>query len=105
MKEITEHIGFSRNPTITDKQNMPFLSACILEITRWISHVPLLIPHKTVVKTQLMGYDIPKETTVIVNAAALHKNKEIWEDPDAFRPERFLREDGSLLAPEEGIRK
>ncbi|CAD5111504.1 DgyrCDS810 [Dimorphilus gyrociliatus] len=105
LSEIEKVIGFSRPPTFTDKQNMPYLSATILEVMRWINHVPLLLPHKTVADTNLMGYFIKKDTTIYVNYLSLTEDKDIWGDPENFRPERFLKEDGSLLQPEEECRK
>lgn len=34
---------------------------------------------------------------------ALHMDPDVWEDPEVFRPQRFLAEDGSLLKPPEFI--
>lgn len=39
------------------------------------------------------GYNLPKNTNVIPLLHAVHMNPEDWEDPEAFRPERFLSED------------
>ncbi|CAD5111503.1 DgyrCDS809 [Dimorphilus gyrociliatus] len=105
LEEIKTVIGFSKSPTYSDKARMPFTSATILEVLRWISHIPLLLPHKAVVDTNLMGYRIPRDTSIFVNVAAVHKNEKFWGDPQNFRPERFLKEDGSLLEHQEGCRK
>ena len=37
----------------------------------------------------LCGRDIRPGDTVIVPIYALHRNTLLWDDPDAFRPERF----------------
>ncbi|CAD6245111.1 unnamed protein product [Miscanthus lutarioriparius] len=36
------------------------------------------------------GYDIPRDTMVIVNAWAIARDPEAWESPEEFRPERFV---------------
>lgn len=36
---------------------------------------------------------IPKGSTMFVSAFGLHRNPEIWEDPDIFKPERFEQEE------------
>ncbi|TXG58358.1 hypothetical protein EZV62_016187 [Acer yangbiense] len=41
-------------------------------------------------ETNFMGYLIPKDTQVFVNAWAIGRDPECWEDPMSFKPERFL---------------
>ena len=40
--------------------------------------------------TTLAGYDVPKDSTVMVNLYAIHHDPKEWPEPLAFRPERFL---------------
>ena len=40
--------------------------------------------------TNLRGYDVPKGTWLIGNLHVAHHDKQIWDDPQDFRPERFL---------------
>lgn len=49
------------------------------------------------------GYTIPKDTQVLVNLNSVLRSPEVWGDPDKFRPERFIGEDGKLLRFEELI--
>lgn len=42
---------------------------------------------------EVAGYRLPKGTMVIAALAAMHVRPDIWPDPQAFRPERWL-EDG-----------
>ncbi|SFH40190.1 Cytochrome P450 [Halorubrum aquaticum] len=37
----------------------------------------------------LQGYDIPAGTTLVLPQWAVHRDPEWWDDPEAFRPERF----------------
>ena len=98
-QELDQVIGAERLPELEDKKNLPYLEATITETLRLSSLVPLSVPHKTTVDTTLQGYSIPKGTTVLMNLWSLHHNPEIWDDPDAFRPERFLDEEGNFVPP------
>lgn len=37
-----------------------------------------------------MGYTIPKNVQILVNAWAIGRDSSCWEDPLLFKPERFL---------------
>jgi cytochrome P450 len=37
-------------------------------------------------------YHIPEGCSVLVAPMALHRNPEVWDDPDTFNPDRFLSE-------------
>jgi cytochrome P450 family 2 subfamily U polypeptide 1 len=42
-------------------------------------------------------YEIPKDTIIIINHHALHRDPKEWKNPDDFDPNNFLDEDGQLL--------
>jgi len=42
------------------------------------------------------GFFIPKGSRMIVNTWAILRDPKIYPDPDEFKPERFLNEDGSV---------
>ncbi|KAK6965388.1 cytochrome P450 2U1-like isoform X1 [Biomphalaria glabrata] len=100
-KEIVEQIGTDRPPNITDKSNLKYLTAVIMEVQRKASIVPLSLPHLCNKDTTLAGYNIPKGTIVMPNLDAIHASKEIWGDPENFRPERFLDAKGNIIKREE----
>ncbi|KAK3440948.1 hypothetical protein EUGRSUZ_B01208 [Eucalyptus grandis] len=52
--------------------------------------LPLLVPRNAIKETNFMGFDIPKDTQVFVNAWGIGRDPDAWEDPLAFKPERFL---------------
>lgn len=68
----------------------------LLEIFRFSSLAPLGLPHCTMEDTTLHGYFIPKDTTILANLYAHHRNPELFPEPDSFKPERFLADDGKL---------
>ncbi|KAH9510281.1 cytochrome P450 2 sub U member 1 [Bulinus truncatus] len=101
--EIVEHIGIDRVPSINDKPKMKYLTAFIMEVQRKASIVPLSVPHVCNTDTIVSGYTIPKGSIVLPNLDAVLKSKEIWGDPETFRPERFLDEQGNIVKREELI--
>ena len=42
------------------------------------------------------GYELPKDTMVMINFWALHNDDEMWEEPSVFKPDRFLDDSGQL---------
>ncbi|KAL1535416.1 cytochrome P450 71A1-like [Salvia divinorum] len=51
---------------------------------------PLLVPRETIETCNLDGYQIQPKTTVFVNAWAIARDPDSWENPDELVPERFL---------------
>ncbi|KAJ0180430.1 hypothetical protein K1T71_003834 [Dendrolimus kikuchii] len=86
-----------------DASRLPQVMAAICETQRIRSIVPVGIPHGCLADTYLGNYRIPKGTMVIPLQWAIHMDNDVWEDPEVFRPSRFLSPDGSLLKPQEFI--
>lgn len=75
---------------------MPYTEATLREILRYETIVPSSVPHRAMKDTTLGGFEIPKDTIVFAGLHAMHHNKELWGDPENFRPERFLNASGKL---------
>ncbi|KAF7343781.1 Cytochrome P450 [Mycena sanguinolenta] len=54
------------------------------------------VPHFLTAEDEYKGYRIPANSIVIKNIWAILHDETVYPDPYAFKPKRFLREDGSL---------
>ncbi len=93
--------------SLKEKSKMPYLRATILESLRHFTTAPLGgIVHQTVKDTEVSNHGtIPKGTRLMINTWALHHDKEFWGDPEIFRPERFLDDNGALVEADHPNRK
>jgi cytochrome P450 len=57
-----------RLPTFADRDDLPFVTAIMKEVFRWIPALPLAVPHRTVNSDQYKGYFIPAGVSVFGNA-------------------------------------
>ncbi|KAG5522988.1 hypothetical protein RHGRI_034959 [Rhododendron griersonianum] len=84
-------IAQSNQPvTEDDLDQMPYLKAVIKETLRLHPPSPILVPRESTKDVQVMGYDIAAGTRVVVNAWAIGRDPASWDEPEEFRPERFL---------------
>lgn len=94
--EIDSVVGSGRLPTLDDRINLPYTEASIREIMRYETLVPSGLPHKALEDTTFMGYDIPKGTVIVTALEAASHDKDTWNHPENFSPERFIGDDGKL---------
>ncbi|PYI11044.1 cytochrome P450 [Aspergillus sclerotiicarbonarius CBS 121057] len=92
-KEIDEVVGGDRLPGVEDADKLGYVQAVVDETLRWRTIIPGGIPHATTKEDTYMGYRIPKGATVVPVVWAMALGDGRWEDPMAFRPERWLEGD------------
>jgi len=95
-KEIDAVVPDGRYPSLTDRPRLPYLEAYLAEMQRHAVMTYMGLYRTAVQDTTLMGYHIPKGTNVIVNTFHFCRDASVWDSPEEFRPERFLRVDGSF---------
>uniref|UniRef100_A0A803LKA5 Cytochrome P450 n=1 Tax=Chenopodium quinoa TaxID=63459 RepID=A0A803LKA5_CHEQI len=67
-----------------------YLKAVVKETFRLHPPSPLLVPRQTMQECTLEGYQIEQGTLVFINAWAIGRDPESWDNPETFLPERFL---------------
>ncbi|KFK24754.1 hypothetical protein AALP_AA8G020600 [Arabis alpina] len=74
-------------------EKMPYLKAVVLEGLR--RHPPghFVLPHSVTEDTVLGGYKVPKKGTINFMVAEIGRDPEVWKEPMAFKPERFMGEE------------
>ncbi|CAA7028108.1 unnamed protein product [Microthlaspi erraticum] len=88
-EEIGSVVGETRLIQEMDLPNLPYLQGVVKEGLRLHPTAPL-VPRSFQEGCKIRGFDVAEKTTLVVNLYAIMRDPEIWEDPDEFKPERFL---------------
>ncbi|KAH9917085.1 cytochrome P450 monooxygenase [Fomitopsis serialis] len=89
-EEIDRVVGTARLPDVPDREALPYLDCFLKEVYRWNCPVPLGVPHALSEDDEYRGWYIPKGCMVIPNLWLMTVDEEVYPEPSAFRPERFL---------------
>ncbi|CAK8698282.1 unnamed protein product [Clavelina lepadiformis] len=96
VEEVDLVLGTDRSPSMSIKNKMPMTCAFIQEIWRYCISVPVGVPHKCQVDTDLFGYHIPAGTEIFANIWGVHNDPDTWIEPEKFNPSRHIDEDGKF---------
>lgn len=91
--EVRGIMGERRVVSESDLPQMHYMKAVIKETFRLHAPVPVLVPRESMEDVIIDGYEIPAKTRFFVNAWAIGRDQESWEEPETFKPERFLGSD------------
>ncbi|KZV73581.1 cytochrome P450 [Peniophora sp. CONT] len=98
-EEIDLVIGRDRLPTLSDRPSLPYIEALVSEVMRWAPVAPMGIPHKLVQDDVYDGYHIPAGSLILPNVYAMLRDPEVYANPEAFQPERFIAQEGKPAEP------
>ncbi|KAK9278132.1 hypothetical protein L1049_027691 [Liquidambar formosana] len=89
-EELESVVGTNRMVEETDLSKLVYLDMVMKETLRL--HVsPFLVPHESMEDIMINGYQIPKKSTIIINAWAIARDPDVWSDnAEEFLPERFM---------------
>ena len=87
-EELSGVLG-GRPPTVADLERLPYLQAVINEALR-LYPPAYLLARTSIAPSTIGGYDFPTGTTILMSQWVTHRDARFFDDPDAFRPERWL---------------
>lgn len=87
--ELDAQIG-DRMPEFDDIPHLPTIRAVIKEVLRWRPVTAGGVPHQLVQDDSYNGFSFSKGTVFHANQWAIHRDPELYPDPEHFRPERWL---------------
>ena len=87
--EVRNAIGNKGKVSESDTDQLQYLKMIIKETLRLHPPAPLLLPRETMSRFQINGYDIHPKILIQVNAWAIGRDPEYWNNPEEFIPERF----------------
>ncbi|XP_070180361.1 1,25-dihydroxyvitamin D(3) 24-hydroxylase, mitochondrial-like [Littorina saxatilis] len=90
-REVTSLLEPGQQPDLGHVKRMTYLKACIKETLRLyptIQYLFRILPEDAV----LQGYTVPAGTIVFMHLLLMGRREEMFEDPNSFRPERWLRD-------------
>uniref|UniRef100_G1RAL5 Cytochrome P450 2W1 n=1 Tax=Nomascus leucogenys TaxID=61853 RepID=G1RAL5_NOMLE len=98
-EELDRVLGPGRPPRPEDQQALPYTSAVLHEVQRFITLLPH-VPRCTAADMQLGSFLLPKGTPVIPLLTSVLLDETQWQTPGQFNPGHFLDTDGHFVKRE-----
>jgi len=94
-EELDRVVGRSRAVDGTDVKKLVYIQAVVKETLRLHPPGPLLSwARLSTCDTIIDGHHVPAGTTGMVNMWAISQDRQVWDEPMLFRPERFVHGGG-----------
>lgn len=88
--EIKQVVGVDREVRYSDKPNLPYVEATLLEVLRIANIASASVPHTATEDVEIAGHRIPKDAIVLGFLSTSHLDAKNFCQPHEFRPERFI---------------
>ncbi|WP_342659219.1 cytochrome P450 (plasmid) [Sphingomonas sp. NY01] len=86
-------------PTIDDVGRLAYLEQVLQETLRLWPTAPAFAVHARETTTIAGRYPVTPDDLLLILTPVVHRDPAVWEDPEAFRPERFDPETAAKLPP------
>ncbi|KAF8375489.1 cyp-31A3 [Pristionchus pacificus] len=83
--------------SVDDLGKLKYLECCVKESLRLFPSVPIIM-RELGEDQELNGHLVPKGTHLLLNIYLTHRDHNHWNDPEVFRPERFLPDNSARHA-------
>jgi cytochrome P450 len=87
-EELNGVLG-GRPPQVADLPRLPYLQAVMNESLR-LYPPAYILARMAIEPCQIGGYDIPLRSTIVLAPWVTHRDPRFYDDPDTYRPERWL---------------
>jgi cytochrome P450 len=87
-EELRDVLG-GRPPEVADLARLPYLHAVVSEVLR-LYPPAYLLARTAIAPFTIGGYDFGPGETVLMSQWVMHRDARYYDEPDAFRPERWL---------------
>ncbi|KAF6140793.1 hypothetical protein GIB67_042206 [Kingdonia uniflora] len=88
-EEVRRVVGMKSKLDEEDIHQMGYVKCVVREALRLHPPGPTLVPRINSKGTKVNGYDIPANTTVLINVWAIQRDPKLWDNAEEFIPERF----------------
>lgn len=92
-KILDETVGENR-PTLHNRKQLALIEGVFLETLRMHDILTVASPHSCYKDFKFMGYDIPKDSTIIIVPDPILFDENLFPEPHVFNPKRFLCKSG-----------
>lgn len=93
--ELESVVGLGRMVCESDLPRLVYLQTVVKETLKLHPAGPLLYRLLFAESYDMLGYKIPWNTLVLMNAWAIGRNPKSWEDVEVFKAEKFIEKVGS----------
>lgn len=87
--EVDRVLGDADTPTMQQYGELKYIARCVAESMRLYPHPPVLLRRALVADTLPGGFEVPQGQDVMISVYNIHHSPQVWENPEAFMPERF----------------
>lgn len=85
-----EAAALGPDPDPMDLARQPYLTATMHEVLRLHTVLPTVSGRRLTAPQHFMGYDLPAGVTLAPCEYLIHRRADLFDDPLAFRPDRFI---------------